>query len=319
MFFSPLQQTIAGTGLEPLTPFLQPDFLNQIRHGDHRRWQKLVASLPELETPELDFADTVQIGAAGQCDVESRDRLESILREFIPWRKGPFDVYGVHIDSEWRSNLKWDRLASKIAPLRGKTVLDVGSGNGYSSLRMFGEGAELVIGLEPHIPYYGQFSALKHYLQQVPVYVLPLALESLPDPLPEFDTVFSMGVLYHRKSPLDHLLQLADCLKPGGQLVMESIVVDGEEGYSLVPEDRYSRMGNVWFLPTVPTLQQWLKKCGFQNLCVVDVSSTLSTEQRQTDWMPFDSLIHSLDASNPSQTVEGYPAPRRAIILCEKP
>lgn len=319
MFFSSLQQSITGSPLEVLAPFLETEFLHSITHGDHRRWRRLVTELPELDQPELAFGDVVQVGTAAQCDEKSAEQLRRILKEFIPWRKGPFSLYGIEIDSEWRSNLKWDRLSNAIAPLSGKSVLDVGSGNGYSSLRMYGAGAKLVIGLEPHIPYYGQFSAIKNYVRELPVHVLPLALEALPGPLPEFDTVFSMGVLYHRRSPLDHLLQLFDCLKPGGELVLESIVVDGDEGYSLVPSGRYSRMGNVWFIPSVPTLELWLRKCQFQNIRLVDISTTRTPEQRKTAWMPFDSLDESLDPDDSRKTVEGYPAPKRAVILCEKP
>ena len=318
MYFSELEKLIANSPLQELSPFLQADFLDSIRHGDHRRWQRLVSELPELVPEHLDFGPVIEIGSAAECSEDKRQQIHKLLFEFMPWRKGPFRVFGVDIDSEWQSNLKWDRLADAIAPLEGRTVLDVGSGNGYSSLRMHAAGARLVIGLEPHIPYYGQFSALKHFIQNLPVYVLPLALEALPRPLPCFDTVFSMGVIYHRRSPLDHLLQLADCLRPGGQLVMESIVVDGEKGYSLMPEARYANMGNVWFIPSVDTLQTWLEKCEFQNVRLVDVSTTSHSEQRQTEWMPFDSLQQALSDKDPSVTVEGYPAPQRAIFLCEK-
>lgn len=317
MYFSTLEKSISNTPLAALAPFLQHQFLDSIRHGDHLRWQRLVSELPEIEPTTLELGKVIKIGTPTQCSEHQQELIQRLLFEFKPWRKGPFQVFGVDIDSEWQSNLKWDRLASKITPLQGRTVLDVGSGNGYSSLRMLGDGAQLVIGLEPHIPYYGQFSALKKYLPQ-PVYVLPLALEAFPGSLACFDTVFSMGVIYHRRSPLDHLLQLADCLRPGGELVLETIVVDGPEGYCLMPEDRYARMGNVWFLPSVETLQMWLRKCEFRNIRLIDVSTTTGKEQRQTEWMPYDSLEQALSSEDPALTVEGYPAPRRAIILCEK-
>lgn len=318
MNFDALRQLIAGTPLNALQPYLEDSFLDAIRHGDHRRWQKLIAELPQITPSQCDYGETIRIGLVQDCEDGIRDGLEQQLRELIPWRKGPFELFGIRIDSEWQSQLKWARLATAIEPLAGRAVLDVGSGNGYSSLRMYGEGARLVIGLEPHIPYYGQFSAIKHFIPDLPVFVLPLSLERMPLPLPEFDTVFSMGVIYHRRSPLDHLLQLSECLRPGGQLIMESIVVAGEEGYSLLPEDRYARMNNVWFLPSVPTLLAWLKRCNFQNPRVVDISETTPEEQRSTAWMPFESLQHSLQENNSKLTVEGYPAPKRVVILCEK-
>ena len=318
MRFDSLRKIIADTPLAVLGPFLEDGFLAGIRHGDHRRWQNLVASLPVISPSATSFDNVIVIGHQDDCDEDTRAVIRARLRELVPWRKGPFSLFGIDIDSEWQSWMKWQRLAPAIKPLTGRKVLDVGSGNGYSSLRMLGAGAGLVLGLEPHIPYYGQFSAIKHYLPEVPAWVLPLALESLPLPMPEFDTVFSMGVLYHRRSPLDHLLQLADCLRPGGQLVLETLVVEGEVGYSLLPKDGYARMSNIWFIPSIATLLAWLERCKFLDARVIDRSRTTTREQRPTHWMPFDSLEHSLHSRNQHITVEGYPAPHRAIVLCEK-
>ena len=79
-----------------------------------------------------------------------------------------------------------------------------------------------------------------------------------------FDTVFSMGVLYHRRSPFHHLAELKNCLKPDGELVLETLVIDGKRGEVLVPERRYSKMHNVWFLPSCLTLESWLKRSGLK-------------------------------------------------------
>jgi len=51
----------------------------------------------------------------------------------------------------------------------------------------------------------------------------------------------------------------------------------------------------------------------------VDVTDTTIDEQRSTDWMRFNSLQDFLDPENPSRTVEGYPGPRRATVIAEKP
>ena len=85
--------------------------------------------------------------------------------------------------------------------------------------------------------YFAQFCALAHFLPDYRTVLLPIPLEEMPRPLPHFDTVFSMGVIYHRSSPIDHLLQLKDCLCDGGELVLETIVVDGPAGYTLMPQD----------------------------------------------------------------------------------
>ena len=245
--------------------------------------------------------------------------LRELLLQLHPWRKGPFHIHGVDIDTEWRSDWKWQRLRNDIEPLSGKRVLDIGCGSGYHVWRMLGEGAAEVIGVDPTPLFVVQFWALQHFIQNFNAWVLPLGIEHLPAKLRAFDSVFSMGVLYHRRSPLDHLLELREALAPGGQLVLETLVIDGKDGDVLVPEDRYARMGNVWFLPSCATLETWLKKMKFQNIELIDINTTSSDEQRSTEWMTYHSLTNFLDPKDNSKTIEGYPAPQRAIITATAP
>jgi tRNA (mo5U34)-methyltransferase len=77
-------------------------------------------------------------------------------------------------------------------------------------------------------------------------------------------------------------------------------------------------MKNVWFLPTCALLERMLHRCGFDRVEVVDVTQTTVEEQRQTEWMTFDSLDSFLDVDDPNRTVEGYPAPLRAIVLARR-
>jgi tRNA (mo5U34)-methyltransferase len=288
------------------------------RHGDYLRWQAVLDALPNIAPAQLEL-NGPRVRISGKCDTAQRAQIEALLRQLHPWRKGPFDVHGVVIDSEWRSDLKWARLAPHIASLAGRLVLDVGCGNGYYLWRMLGEGARRVIGIDPTLLFLMQFRAIRHFAGEHPVEVLPCGIEDLPPRLGAFDTVFSMGVLYHRRSPLDHLLELKDCLRPGGELVLETLVIDGGEGRVLVPEDRYAQMRNVWFIPTPATLENWLKRCGYRDIRLVDVTLTASDEQRATDWMRFQSLTDFLDPADPGKTCEGYPAPQRAIFVARTP
>ncbi len=289
-----------------------------LSHGDLARWQTVLGLLPALKPSFTEFdVDVPAIGAPGDCTPAMRENIETLLRQLHPWRKGPYLVHGIHIDTEWHSDLKWRRLCGHIAPLAGRTVLDVGCGNGYHCWRMIGAGAGLVIGIDPTLLSVMQFLAIKHFAGTWPVHVLPLGIEDMPGKMSAFDTVFSMGVLYHRRSPLDHLLELRGLLRPGGELVLETLVVEGDEGTVLVPEDRYARMRNVWFIPSCPTLEGWMKRCGYRNIRLVDVSKTTSKEQRTTDWMRFQSLTDCLDSNNPELTVEGLLSPRRAIFIAE--
>jgi tRNA (mo5U34)-methyltransferase len=231
-----------------------------------------------------------------------------------PWRKGPFSIHGVTIDAEWRSDLKWQRISRVMTPLRGRRVLDVGCGNGYYAWRMLGAGADLVIGVDPSLRFVAQYQALRRFLGDHPAYVLPLSLEQVPDSLRTFDSVFSMGVFYHRRSPLDHLLKLKDCLRPGGELVLETLVVEGDANTVLAPPGRYAQMRNVWFLPSAQALLSWVRRCGFRQAQVADISLTTSQEQRSTPWMRFQSLSDFLDPEQPGLTIEGLPAPQRCIV-----
>ena len=314
-----LANNIRNTSLAPLMPFLEESFIANLNHGDLKRWLETIENAPDLTPSSIDLGEIITIGSDSDANSADLGALDSILTEFIPWRKGPFNLFGIELDTEWKSNLKWTRLKDKIAPLNDRQVLDVGSGNGYYSLRMIEAGARQVIGIDPHLAYVIQFWLLKRYIPYIDAYVLPLTLEQIPSSLPLFDTVFSMGVIYHRRSPIDHLMQLKSCLRRGGQLVIESIIVDGEEGYSLTPGKRYARMTNVWFLPSILTLMNWLTRCGYVDINLVDESTTSWNEQRKTQWMPFDSLDNALLPDDLSKTIEGYPAPKRAVITAIKP
>lgn len=285
-------------------------------HGELDNWRQLLRALPAITPSSIALnQDVVRIGARSDLAVDARARLEAQLRALHPWRKGPFELFGIGIDAEWRSDRKWARLADAMQPLGNRTVLDVGCGNGYYVLRMLGCGAARVVGIDPTLRYVAQFAALRHFLGDVPAHVLPLGIDDLPADLRAFDTVFSMGVLYHRRSPVDHLLALRDCLRPGGELVLETLVVDGDDRTVMLPPGRYAKMRNVWFLPSVPALEAWLRRCGFGSVRTVDVSVTSLDEQRSTDWMQFHSLADFLDRDDRSRTVEGLPAPRRAVVL----
>lgn len=297
-----------------------PDQINQAfndrRHGDWPAWEQVLERLPALASDQVHL-DADCIGVSGShCDQAA---LKSLLLQLHPWRKGPYYIHGLHIDTEWRSDWKWQRLAPYIGSLKRQRILDVGCGNGFHLWCMLGAGAELAIGVDPTLLSVVQFLAIKHFMGNWPAYLLPLGVEDIPAGLRAFDTVFSMGVLYHRRSPLDHLLELRNLLKPGGQLVLETLVVDGSAGYSLLPPDRYARMRNVWFIPTCLTLEAWLSRCGFKRIRCVDRTPTRTTEQRSTEWMRFESLAACLDPDNPQQTVEKLPAPVRAIFLAESP
>jgi tRNA (mo5U34)-methyltransferase len=289
------------------------------KHGDFDRWRHIVEGIPPITTEKFDLAaDTVRIGNEEELDPQTRKSLEQSLRALQPWRKGPFSVFGINIDTEWRSDWKWQRLQPHISPLHNRRVLDVGCGSGYHCWRMMGEGAELVVGIDPNMLFLSQFSAIKRLMANAPeVHLLPVGIEALPSDMKAFDTVFSMGILYHRRSPMEHLAQLREALRKGGELVLETLVIEGDERQVLVPQGRYAKMRNVWFIPSAHALKLWLEKCGFSDVRIVDVTATTTDEQHATNWMSFESLADFLDPVDQAKTVEGHPSPVRAVLLAK--
>lgn len=315
--YTPLYRALEDAGatswVEQLPGQIQA-VLNQQSHGDWDRWQSVVDKLPSVIPSSNELIDSVRIGSAGDLSTELQQKLFDELQALHPWRKGPYQVFGIDIDTEWRSDWKWERLKNHITSLKNRLVLDVGCGNGYHGWRMLGAGARMVLGVDPTLLSIMQFQALHKLYGEAALYVLPLGIEDLPADLKLFDTVFSMGVLYHRRSPIDHLLELKGFLRSGGELVLETIVVDGGVDTVLLPEQRYAQMRNVWFLPSCDALIVWMQRCGFKNIKLRDVSKTTIEEQRSTAWMRFNSLQDFLHPEDDSLTCEGLPAPLRAIV-----
>ena len=283
------------------------------KHGDSPRWEQALLDLPEFENLAVDLNSGVII--KGDTHEVA---LHDALKHLMPWRKGPFQFSESFVDTEWRSDFKWDRVSQHL-DLTHKNILDVGCGNGYYGYRMLGKGAKSVIGVDPNWLFLYQYLSVRKYLPTAPIWQLPMTLEEMPQELECFDMTFSMGVFYHRRSAIDHLYQLKGTLRPGGELVLETLVIEGDKNTVLMPDDRYAQMRNVWYLPSVAALKLWLERVGFIDVRCVDLSKTTIDEQRTTEWMNYLSLPDFLDPDDDSKTVEGHPAPMRAVMLARKP
>lgn len=321
--FDSLFQQLNKTRLHPWIDTLKPQLdgiFKSIPHGKHEEWLSILLQLPEVTPSQSNYAtDTVTAGIKADITPQQSDDLLTLLKQLQPWRKGPYNLFDITINTEWHSDWKWQRIEQHLSSMEDKLVLDIGCGNGYHMWRMLGAGARLVVGADPSRLFLNQFTAVKHYMgQQLPIHILPLRGEDLPDFKQQgFDTVFSMGVLYHRKSPFEHLQELKSFMKPGGELVLETLVIEGDDDTLLVPEGRYAQMRNVWFIPSVAMLERWLKRLGFSDIKLVDINQTSTEEQRATDWMGYESLADFLDPNDPTLTIEGYPAPLRACLTCK--
>lgn len=284
--------------------------LSNNKHGDLQRWLEALDRMPVgVPSTDLDLGAPI-VG----MDVPDTQALYDCLQELHPWRKGPLNLGGIEIDTEWRSDWKWERVRPHL-DLQDKQVLDIGCGNGYFGLRMLAEGADLVVGIDPTMGFVMQWLAMQKLAPNVNNFVLPLGTEELPEDVAGFDCVLSMGVLYHRRDHIEHLRRLKELTLPGGQVLLETLIVESEAAFTLRPNGRYARMRNVHAIPSLTTLCDWLEQAGLSNHQVIDVSKTTLDEQRTTAWMRFESLRESLDENDLSLTVEGHPSPVRAAVL----
>ena len=288
-----------------------------VNNGNIPKWEKAIESIKTQPQGRVQYTSPYLKINSQTID---KAQLESALKQLVPWRKGPYQISDLQLDSEWRGDMKWDRVTPHIKSLKGKAVLDVGSGNGYFTYLMALSGAEIALGIDPFLLFNYQFKAIRSLISNPPnTFVLPLKLEQIPNEA-VFDTVFSMGVLYHQKDHKLHLQQLKNVMISGGELVLETLVIDSIHGEQIIPKDRYARMRNVWCLPSTDTLHAWLEQAGFSDIKLVDVTKTTPEEQRATHWIGDNtqSLQDFLDPNDDNLTIEGLPAPKRAIFVCQK-
>ena len=290
--------------------------LNAVRH-ERLRWmqwkniapvREALATLPPIRA-QMSLGDVVTLTTHQEIDLEY---LEQVAQRMKPWRKGPFELFGLMIDTEWRSDVKYNFLRPHF-DLRGKRVADIGCNNGYYMFRFLEDEPAHVVGFDPSALFKSQFDLINHFAQTSIVYEL-LGVEHLPYYEERFDVIFCLGVLYHRSDPIATLKALRQGLDHGGVLYLDTFIIEGEEPYALTPEKTYSKIPNIYFIPTLRALQHWAMRAGFESFEVLGTMRTQNHEQRKTSWIDSQSLEDFLDPHDPTRTVEGYPAPMRGYV-----
>ena len=263
--------------------------------------------------------DTVQVGAAADLTEAQHAAVQRAIETLIPWRKGPFRLFGHEIDAEWRSNLKWDRIRPAIGSLAGQQILDIGCGNGYYMFRAAADGPRLILGIDPSIPFGYSFEMFQRYLQRPELQYEWFGHEALDLFDRDFDQIWCMGILYHYRNPLGLLHKMRQALRTRGVAIIESQTVPGSGTTALFPTDRYAKARNVYFVPTRDCLVNWVRRSGFRQVEIVSHTPVTVDEQRATECAPYESLADFLDPNDPERTVEGYPAPWRTALRAVKP
>lgn len=284
------------------------------------RFRLPFASVQHIRAGYCDFSgDVVTIGRKDELSVRDSEKVYQAMRQFMPWRKGPFSVFGIDIDAEWRSERKWNSILPELPDLQGKIVADVGSNNGYYMFRMAHHKPRLVIGFEPYLQHYYTFKTLNSFAGCENLSCELLGVEHMSLFKQSFDVVFLLGILYHRTSPVEVLREIRTALKPGGVLVVESQGIPGKEPWALFPAQRYGKVPGTYFVPTEACLANWMLRAGYSGVRIFFSHPMSSQEQRRTSWMTFESYEDFIDKNNSSVTVEGYPAPIRIFARATAP
>ncbi len=293
-------------------------WVNQEKKG-FLRYRNPYLELTSYQAKHVSYnSDIVTIGKTDEISAENRLRIKELLRSYMPWRKGPFSIFGIDIDAEWRSERKWQRLEKHLPPLEGKILADVGCNNGYYMFRMAAHKPAFVLGLEPSVQYYYCFKALNSMAGFKNLEIDLLGAEHLGHFENCFDVLFLMGIIYHRPSPIDTLKNILTSLKPGGTMILETQGIPGEQPYALFPEKTYAKVPGTYFVPTKSCLINWINKAGFKNIDLFYSHPMSKEEQRPTEWMEFESYENYIDPDNPELTIEGYPAPYRFFVKAIK-
>ena len=265
---------------------------------------------------EIDYGDWFSVGKKEDLTNDEYEVIVETAKKLIPWRKGPFKVFGLEIDSEWQSNIKYN-LIRPYFNLKDKVVADIGCNNGYYMFRMLEDKPKRLIGFDPSPLTLHQFEFINHFVKSDIVYEM-LGVEHLEFYNHKFDFIFMLGVLYHRPDPVGTLKSLARGLNSKGEILIDTFMIDGEDEICLTPNKRYSKIPNIYFIPTIPALKNWLERAGFENIEVLATTVTTSEEQRKTEWSFDQSLEDFLDENDKTKTVEGYPAPKRVYVKARK-
>lgn len=282
---------------------------------DNKVRKAIVDNLPHVENIEFTLEDTIEI-TSSTLGAQDREKIYKSALGLRPWRKGPFNVFDTFIDTEWKSFVKYNLLRPHF-DLKDKIVGDIGCNNGYYLFKMLEDKPKRLVGFDPSALCKMQFDFINHFIKSDIRFEL-LGVEHLPFYEHKFDVLFCLGVLYHRGDPVGTLKELYNSLNKDGELILDTFMIDGDGPYALTPGKTYSKIPNVYFVPTIKALQNWCEKAKFSSFEVLEVKTTDTFEQRRTDWILGESLGDFLDPQNPNLTIEGYPSPKRVYIKAKK-
>jgi tRNA (mo5U34)-methyltransferase len=251
-------------------------------------------------------------------EILKKNKTITLAQRLKPWRKGPFELPDFKINAEWDCAQKWSRLEKHLK--NPGLCLDIGGGNGYYMQKLIEAGATEVIGFEPGPLNFLQFKFIQNFAsksdESQKFFLLGAEHVSLLEQ--KFDTILYMGIFYHHRDPLDHLMKIREALKPNGSLFLETIGIAGMGHELFIPTERYAGMPNVWMLPTLNALIRILERLKFTQIEVISKEWGGTAEQRATEWSGDKSYQDVIDPMNSELTIEGHPIPQRFLIRAKR-
>lgn len=241
--------------------------------------------------------------------------LERLCTSLVSWRTGPYTLGSFRIDTEWRSYMKWSRVAPLIPQTPGMRVADVGCSNGYFMHRLATLQPEIAVGFDPIERCWLQFALIQSFMRTPNLAFVPMGILSLEAFKGFFDFILCMGVLYHQRDHALAVRRLFDATRAGGSVLLESLVVPSDQPLVIEPRDRYAKMRNAWIIPSAAHLHALFTDAGFTNISVYSFGPLTTKEQRATRFAPYESLADFLDPNDPTRTIEGHPAPHTAAVI----
>lgn len=286
-------------------------------------FKKLEDSLTKVKSLKSSYlevsSDAIKIGKNSEIDSSKRNDLKESLESFIPWKKGPFDIFGIMINSEWKSNLKWERLEKHLPNLEGKKIADIGCNNGYYMFKMLKYNPQAIVGFEPVIRHWLCFEMMKSFIDRpLPIFFEPFGVEYISYYKSHFDVIFCLGILYHHTDPIQLLRNIRQALSKNGSIIIDCQGIPGEDSIALVPTKKYAGAKGTWFLPTLNCLINWINRSGYNDIKIIYNEELSTSEQRETSWAPIASLKEFISLTDSSKTIENYPRPRRFYIKAKK-
>ncbi|ECO7145864.1 tRNA 5-methoxyuridine(34)/uridine 5-oxyacetic acid(34) synthase CmoB [Campylobacter jejuni] len=273
----------------------------------------LYAKIQELKALNLACNFSLDDSVNLSTNSQAKDEILAIAKELKPWRKGPFKIDDLFIDTEWQSFIKFNILKPFMNEISQKCVADIGCNNGYYMFKMLEFNPAKLIGFDPSIKYRLQFELI-NALAKTPIKYELLGVEDLPSYGLKFDVIFCLGVIYHRSDPIKMLKDLKVGLNKNGVVFLDTMYIEDEREIALVPNKTYSKIPNIYFVPSISALKNWCERAGFKEFEVLATKKTDENEQRKTEWIDSFSLENFLDPKDKNLTIEGYEAPKRIYI-----